>query len=97
MIVKIHETKEGSVVCVVDKELLGKTFEENDLQLDLNSNYYKGEQRNSDEIGDLIRNAYCVNLVGEKTIKIAIEEGIIDETVVKKIANVLYYQGKVLE
>lgn len=93
MIVKIHERKDGSIVCVVDKELIGKKFEENDLQLDLNSSFYKGEQKSAEEVGDLIRNAYGVNLVGEKTIKLAIDEGIIDENSVKKISGVPYYQG----
>lgn len=95
MIVKIHERKEGSVVCVIDKELLGKKFEEDDLQLDLSSNFYKGEVRLPEEIGDLMRNAHGVNLVGEKTIKLAIDEGIIVEEVVKKIAGIPYYQGSV--
>ena len=93
MIVKIHERKEGSVICVVDKELLGKKFEEDDLQLDLNSDFYKGEEKLADEIGDLLRNAYGVNLVGEMTIRLAIEEGIIVAEVVKKIAGIPYYQG----
>lgn len=97
MIVKIHETKEGSVVCVVDKDLIDKLFEEDGLQLDLKSNFYKGEEKPIDEIGDLMRNAYALNIVGERTIKLAIEEGIVDESVVKKIANIPYYQGKVLE
>ena len=95
MIVKIHERNEGSIVCVVDKELIGKRFEQNDLQLDLSSNFYKGEEKSFEEVGDLIRNAYAVNLAGERTIRLAIEEGIIDESVVKKISGVPYYQGSI--
>jgi hypothetical protein len=93
MIVKVHERKEGSIVSVVDKELIGKKFEEGELQLDLGSAFYQGEQKTSDEVGDLIRNAYGVNLVGERAIKLAIEEGIIDNSMVKRIANIPYYQG----
>ncbi len=95
MIVKIHETKNGVVVAVVDKELIGQVFEEGDLQLDLTSKFYKGDQKMPEEIGDLMRNAYGVNLVGERTIALAIEEGIIDETAVRKIKNTPYYQGTV--
>lgn len=93
MIVKTHETKNGVIVTVVDKEILGQKFEEGELQLDLNSNYYKGELKTPDEVGDLIRNSYGVNIVGEQSIKLAIEEGIIDETMVKKISGIPYYQG----
>lgn len=93
MIVKAHETKNGVIVAVVDKEILGQKFEEGDLQLDLDSDYYKGELKTPDEVGDLIRNAYGVNIVGDHSIKLAIEEGIIDEAMVKKIAGIPYYQG----
>ncbi|MBN2421305.1 DUF424 family protein [Candidatus Woesearchaeota archaeon] len=93
MIVKTHETKNGVIVAVVDKDILGQKFEENDLQLDLASNYYKGELKTIDEVGDLIRNAYGVNIVGEQSIRLAIEEGIITEEMIKKIKNIPYYQG----
>jgi len=93
VIVKINERKEGSIIAVVDKELIGKIFEEGELQLDLSSNFYKGEEMLSEEVGDLMRNAYGLNLVGERTIKLAIEEGIIEESVVKTIAGIRYYQG----
>lgn len=93
MIVKTHDTKNGVIVAVVDDELLGNKFEDNELQLDLSSNYYKGEQKTNEETGDLIRNAYGVNLVGEKIIALAIEEGILDKSMIKKIANIPYYQG----
>lgn len=93
MIVTIHERKGGSIVCVIDKELLNKKFEEDDLQLDLSSNFFKGEEKTWDEAGDLIRNASGVNLVGEKAIKLAIEEGLITEDMIKKIAGIPYYQG----
>jgi hypothetical protein len=93
MIVKVHETKNGTIVAVVDKEILGERFEEGELQLDLASSYYKGEQKSPEEIGDLMRNAYGVNLVGERTIRLAIDEGIIEEDMVRRIAGIPYYQG----
>jgi hypothetical protein len=36
-----------------------------------------------------------VNIVGEHAIQLAIEEGIIDENNIKKIADIPYYQGTV--
>jgi hypothetical protein len=93
LIVKTHETKNGVIVAVVDQNLLGQKFEEGDLQLDLSSIYYKGELKTPDEVGDLIRNAYGVNIVGEHAIKLAIEEGIVDENMIKKISGIPYYQG----
>ncbi|HME86958.1 MAG TPA: DUF424 family protein [Candidatus Nanoarchaeia archaeon] len=95
MIVKIHESKQGDIVAVIDTDLLGKIIEDEDFQLDLTSNFYKGEERATDEIGDLMRNAHGINIVGEKTIALAIEEGLIDEDMVKRIGGIPYYQGSV--
>jgi len=95
MIVKINEYKEGPIICVVDNDILNKKFEDGDLQLDLTSDFYKGEDKDPRDIGDLMRNAYGINLVGEKAIQLAIDEGLIDESMVKKISNIPYYQGAV--
>jgi len=93
IVVKVHEMEKGTIVAVVDQDLLGNKFEEGDVQLDLTSDFYKGEEKSSQEVGDLLRNARGINLVGRKAIKLALEEGIIDEDMVKKIADVPYYQG----
>ncbi len=95
MLVKVHERKDGVIVSVIDKELAGKSFEENDAQLDLNSAFYKGQEMLDDEVGDLIRNARGINLVGEKAVKLAIDEGVIEENMVKRISGIPYYQGTV--
>ena len=95
MIVKIHEHKDGPIICVVDNELLNKMFEVNNLQLDLTSDFYKGEDKDPKDIGDLIRNAHGINLVGEKAVQLAIEEGLVDKSMVKTISNIPYYQGSV--
>lgn len=95
MIVRLHETKNGLIVCAVDKELIGNLFEEDEKQLDLRSEFYKGKEIPSEETRDLIRNSYGLNLVGEKVVKLAIEEGVIDEDMVKRIKNIPYYQGTI--
>jgi hypothetical protein len=46
MIAKIHKTFDGrNVLAVCDSDLLGKKFEEKDLQIDLNSDFYKGKKK----------------------------------------------------
>ncbi len=40
MIVNIHKTSDGRrIIAVCDSELIGKKFEEHNLQLDLTSNF----------------------------------------------------------
>ena len=46
MIVKIHKMPDGrSVIAVCDSNLLGKKFEEKNLQLDLTADFYKGSEK----------------------------------------------------
>lgn len=95
MIVKLHESENGTVVAVCDSDLIGQKFEDGDLQLDLTSDFYKGEEKADGEIGDLLRNAYVLNIVGEKSVALALKEGIIDEANIKNISGVPYIQGNV--
>jgi hypothetical protein len=94
MIAKLHKGKDNKVVVAVcDSELLGKKFEEGNKQLDMTSDFFKGEEKDDLAIGDLIRNADSVNLVGEKAVKTGIDEGVVEEGHVKKIAGIPYAQA----
>jgi len=91
MIVKIHKTENKQIILAVcDTEILGKKFEEGNKQLDLNSDFYKGDEKSDKEVSDLMRNCYTLNLVGEKTIKLALGDGLIVTGNIKKIAKIPY-------
>ncbi|MBS3098246.1 DUF424 family protein [Candidatus Woesearchaeota archaeon] len=97
MIVKIHKTNDGrKIIAVCDDNLLGKKFEEKKLQLDLTSNFYKGDKKSEKEVLDLIKGAYIVNFVGEKSIRIGIMAGIINKGGVIRIKNIPHSQAIVL-
>jgi len=94
MIVKIHKTDNNRMmVAVCDTELLGKKFEEGDKQLDLTADFYKGEEKTDQEVADLMRNAYILNLVGKKTVTLAINEDLITGDHVQTIDDVPYAQA----
>ncbi|MFH1064557.1 MAG: DUF424 family protein [Candidatus Woesearchaeota archaeon] len=40
MIAKVHKTPNGMILALCDTEILGKTFEEGKLQLNLDSQFY---------------------------------------------------------
>lgn len=97
MIAKLHKSKDNRVVVAVcDSELLGKKFEEGNKQLDMTSDFFNGEEKDDLAIGDLIRNADSVNLVGEKAVKLGIDDGVVEEGHVKKIAGIPYAQAVVV-
>ena len=58
MIVKIHKTQEGRIILAVcDKEIIGKKYEENGIQLDLKSEFYKGKEIEEEKVKELFKKA----------------------------------------
>jgi len=93
MLVKLHRKDGRSIISVCDKELLGKLLEDNGKQLDLTGDFYKGEEKNAEEIGDLMRNADGVNLVGKDAIELGLNEGVIDKENVFTVKGVPHAQA----
>lgn len=91
MLVKIH-TAYRKVIAVCDSGLLGKKFEEGDLVLDVNEDFYEGKKVSEDELKEIIKEMIeedaTFNIVGENSIKIAIECGLIDEDCILRIQNI---------
>lgn len=77
--VKIHQTSNGKILVVSDKEILGRKFEEGKLQLDLSKDFYQGEEKPEAEIKALINAAYLLHLTGKKTLKFFSGLGLIDK------------------
>ena len=80
------------VVAICDEELLGKKFEQENLQLDVKESFYKGEKKSPEEVKKIMKamklEEATFNFVGEKTIKIAIETGLITQKNVNTIADI---------
>lgn len=96
MIVKVHKKDEKTVVAVCDTDLLGKKFVQGPLQLDLTSDFYKGEEMDEKEAGDLVRNADIVNLVGKTSVKLGIQEGIIEEDRVLEVDGIPHAEAVIV-
>jgi len=92
MIIKVHQAQGKQVTAICDEELLGKSFEENDLVLDLASDFYKGELVDGEETKKVMVLSDNLNLVGEKTIAIANELDLIDKDNIRTIKNIPYAQ-----
>lgn len=92
MIAKIHPTPNGKMLALCDSDLLGKRFEEGELQLDLESQFYKGEEVSDDELEKIIKGIYIINAVGETSIKFLISHDLIEESNVKKVADIPHAQ-----
>ncbi len=89
--VKIHRSYR-SVVAICDAELIGKKFEEGKRQLDVRDNFYRGEELGSDKIVEVMnaqrREDATFNIVGEHSVRAAINIGLIDKNNAGKINGV---------
>jgi len=97
LLVKIHKKENRTIIAVCDKALLGQLLEENGKQLDLTGDFYKGEEKDTQEIGDLIRNADGVNLVGEEAVKLGLQEEVIEKEHVTTIKGVPHAQAVLIQ
>lgn len=92
MIINIIENKGRRIIAVCDKGILGKKFEEDDKQLDLTSDFYDGKEESEEKIKDLIKNFWCMNVVGEKSVSFIIKELDLNQDSIKKIDGIPYLQ-----
>ncbi|MBW2979925.1 DUF424 domain-containing protein [Candidatus Woesearchaeota archaeon] len=98
MIVKTHKTPDSrKLVAICDSELLGKKFEEGNLQLDLASDFYKGEEKGAEEVKEIIKDAYIVNVVGGESVAFCIELEIIDKKHILRIGGVPHAQAVIMQ
>ena len=80
------------IVAVCDSDLVGKKIEEGKKQLDLSSSFYDGEEKNEEEILNIIDNSYMINAVGEKSISLLDKFGLVDKERVLRVNNIPHAQ-----
>ena len=96
MYLKIHKLKDRNVVALCDKELIGKRFEQGKLQLDIIERFYKGDELPKNEIVKILKNCSNLNVVGKRSIKLALELGVISKDHIIKIKGVPHGQSTIL-
>ena len=77
MYLKIHSSGERKIIAICDENLIGKTFEEKDLQLQVSERFYKGEKVSEEIILEEIKEADYVNIVGKNSINFGIKNKLI--------------------
>ena len=92
MILKKHNSPQGIILALCDKNILGKTFETEDFQLDLSSDFYQGKEKTEKEIKIEIKKAYIINICGEQSINFAKKENLVTDSQIKIIKKIPYAQ-----
>ena len=80
------------LLAVCDAEILGKTFQEKDLNFEVKEEFYKGVKTSVDEALSLVRQSTIVNLVGANVVQKAIEKGYVHPEAVITICGVQHAQ-----
>ena len=92
IIAKLHQNQEGQkILALCDKDLLGKKFEQGKLQLDLTSDFYQGEEKSEEEIKELVKEVYIINLVGKESLQLIEDLNLSPEKVIT-IQNIPHAQ-----
>lgn len=93
MFLKIHHSPGlCDVIAVCDSELLNTTLEYGDVEVHISDTFYGSTETDEDEIRKIITGAANLNLIGKKTIKIAIECGVVEEGTCLMIGDVPHVQ-----
>lgn len=92
LVVKVHKKEKRTIISVCDKDLIGKVFSQGSSQLDLSGDFYKGEEMDKVEIGDLMRNSDGVNLVGKEACALALDEGVVEKEDIMTVQGVPHVQ-----
>ncbi|MCP1714631.1 hypothetical protein J2T58_000471 [Methanocalculus alkaliphilus] len=79
MFLRIHDAPGGGkVVAICDRELLGRTLREGDLEITITEDFYGGEPATEDEVRAALRHATNANIIGWKVVNIAISLGLVE-------------------
>lgn len=82
------------VVAVCDSDLLGKVFEEGQLQLDAKESFFKGEEKPEEEViaimQDMKKEDATFNIIGKESIEAAKKAGIATDENVNEIQGIPY-------
>ncbi|MFB6311609.1 MAG: DUF424 domain-containing protein [Salinirussus sp.] len=96
MVLTERETDEGLLVAACDAGLIGKTFENGDVSLTVDEAFYASEAAehgvSADRVAESLASCVTANLVGSRTVEIAVERGFVDEETVLEIGGTRHAQ-----
>jgi hypothetical protein len=82
-----RQTQKGLLVSVCDADVLGETFENDDVSLTVDTDFYDGEEVDDETAVESLARCSVANLVGTRAVDLAVEQGFVDEE------NVLEFDG----
>lgn len=92
MYLKTHRQGAEVLIAVCDCEILGKTFAEGHLRMEVSPEFFGDEKASCSEVEVALAGATMANFVGRRAVEHAISLGYVDKENVLSIGEVLYAQ-----
>jgi hypothetical protein len=93
---KIHTSGNDILVAACDKDIVGKTFFEGELQLEVKESFYLRAVAPMASLSEILSGATVANLSGNRVVDSAISAGYIDDENVLVIGGVKHAQFAVM-
>ncbi len=87
-----RETQKGRLVSVCDEDLIGETFENGDISLTVNEEFYDGEAADEEAVVESLARCSVANIVGTAAVELAIEHGFVEEENVLDVGETRHAQ-----
>ncbi|KAA0001645.1 MAG: DUF424 domain-containing protein [Thermoplasmata archaeon] len=94
--IRVYTTQTEILVAACDRELLGKTLNDGDIEFHVSREFYRDIISDEEMLKKHLEGATIANLVGHRAVKCGIEMGLIDERNVLVIAGVPHAQFALL-
>lgn len=95
--VKNYQQGPQRLLAACDEELLGTRHEEGQFQLEVHEGFYDGVRVDEEGLAHHLRQCTVANLVGDRSVAVAIELGLVAESNVLTIQGVRHAQLLVYE
>jgi len=92
LLLNVRDTEKGRLVSVCDADLLGETFEDGDLSLSVDPDFYDGEAAEEQTIVENLAHCTTANIVGTEAVELAVEHGLVEEEKVLDIDGTRHAQ-----
>ncbi len=90
--VKMHRQGPEVLVAACDDDIVGKTFGGKDLKITVSASFYQGDRGGEELLVSRLGMATVANLVGKRTLAIAVKHGFVDAENVLQIGEVPHAQ-----
>jgi hypothetical protein len=74
-----RETDEGLLVSVCDADVLGETFENGEVSLTVEEDFYDGETADEEAVVRSLARCSVANIVGTRAVGLAVDRGFVAE------------------